>query len=230
MTGKYRKSAEGNRSRFYILLSIVFMVVMFKWGIPYFVNIVGGKGGSKANTQQTDIIPPQSPTFAALPEATNSATIIVEGYTEGGTSLSLLVGDVAVMTDKAKDDGSFSFAAPLEPGTNRIQIKATDLAGNTSSSEIKLVIYDNKPLDLTITSPKDGSEYFGKNSQVVEIKGSVSKADSSVLVNNSFAVTDKDGAFSQKVQLIKGGNTIKIVASDKSGNSSEVTLNLSYTP
>jgi uncharacterized protein YfaP (DUF2135 family) len=229
MTGSYRKAKEGNRSRFYILLSVVFVIVMLKWGIPFFVNIVAGKGAQKPS-QVSDIIPPQAPMFSALPEATNSASVVVEGYTEAGAALDLLVGDKIVTTDKAKDDGSFALQASLEAGANRVQVRATDLAGNVSTSEIKLINYDNKPLELTIISPKDGSEFFGKTSQVVEVKGTVNKPESSVLVNNSFAVTSKDGSFTQRFQLADGNNTIKIMASDKAGNTAEKTITLSYTP
>ncbi len=229
MAGRYRKTIEGNRSRFYIFLSVVFVIVMIKWGIPCFVSVVAGKGGQKQN-QQVDIIPPQTPIFSALPEATNSASVLIEGYTESGASLDLLVGDKIVMTDKAQDDGSFSMRAPLEAGSNRIQVRATDLAGNTSTSEIKLIVYDNRPLELMIASPKDGSEYFGQNNQVIDIKGVVNKPDSSILVNNSFAVTNRDGSFVQRFQLVSGSNTIKIIASDKAGNTAEKTLTLSYTP
>jgi hypothetical protein len=229
MAGSYRQKQENNRSRFYILLSIVFIVVMFKWGIPAIMNVIAGPGGVKVSTDK-DIIPPQAPDLSALPEATNSGSVSVEGYTEKGAALSLLVNDLMTANQIASDDGSFKFSATLVPGTNRIQVKAADSAGNESQSEIKLVTYDNKPLEMTVSSPKDGSQYMGKNNQTVDIQGSVNKSDSQVLINNSFVMLGKDGTFVYRIQLNAGDNPIKIIASDQSGNTLEKDLKLVYTP
>ncbi len=229
MVGRYRRSQEGNRSRFYFLLSIVFIFVVVKWGFPLFIRIIAGDGAIVKNTE-VDVIPPQSPILSALPEATNGAEIIVEGYTEGGASLELNVNDVLNKTDKAKDDGFFSLVATLQTGTNRVQIRAIDGANNASLSEIKLVNLDKEPLVLTVSSPKDGTEYIGKNSQAVEIIGKVNKPNTQVLANNSFVDVARDGSFTHKLQLSNGDNTIKIVASDKAGNKDELDLKLIYSP
>ena len=229
MAGRYRTSKEKNRSRFYILLSIVFVVVMIKWGVPFFVNFIAGKGAVR-QSQDKDIIPPQTPVLSALPEATNSSYLTVEGYTEAGASLDLLINDSISLTAKATEDGSFSIAGTLSSGSNRAYVRATDEAGNASTSEVKLVTFDDKPIELTIISPKDGSEYFGKNSQVVDISGEVSKPDSQVIVNNSFVVVEKDGKFVHRYQLSGGNNEIKILASDRAGNTAEKTIKILYTP
>lgn len=229
MVGRYRRSQEGNRSRFYFLLSIVFIFVVVKWGFPLFIRIIAGDGAIVKNTE-VDVIPPQSPILSALPEATNGGEIIVEGYTEGGANLELNVNDVLNKTDKAKDDGFFSLVATLQTGTNRVQIRAVDSANNASLSEIKLVNLDKEPLTLTVTSPKDGTEYIGKNSQAVEINGKVNKPNTQVLANNSFVDVARDGSFTHKLQLSNGDNTIKIVASDKAGNKDELDLKLIYSP
>lgn len=229
MMGRYRRSQVGNRSRFYFLLSIVFIFVVIKWGFPLFIKIIAGDGVEVKRTEE-DIIPPQSPILSALPEATNGGEIIVEGYTEGGASLELNVNDVLNKTDKAKEDGFFSLVATLQNGSNRIQLRAIDGANNASLSEIKLVNLDKEPVVLIITSPKDGTEYIGKNSQAVEINGKVNKPNTQVLANNSFVDVSRDGTFTHKLQLSNGDNSIKIVASDKAGNKDEVELKLTYSP
>lgn len=202
---------------------------MFKWGIPFFVTIIAGKGEVRQN-QEIDVIPPQSPVLSALPEATNSSSLLVEGYTEAGAGLDLLINDSISMASKASDDGSFSMIGTLASGSNRVYLRATDKTGNASTSEVKLVIFDNKQIDLTISSPKDGSEFFGKNNQVIDIAGEVSKADSQVIINSSFVVVGKDGNFTHRFQLTDGDNEIKIVASDKAGNTAEKTIKILYTP
>lgn len=229
MAGRYRTSREKNRSRFYIFLSIIFVLVMFKWGIPFFVNIIAGKGEVKQN-QDKDVIPPQSPVLSALPEATNSSSLLVEGYTEAGASLDLLINDSVSTASEAGGDGSFSMVGTLASGSNRVYLRATDKSGNTSTSEVKMVTFDNKEIGLSIVSPRDGSEFFGKNNRVIDISGEVNKPDSQVIINSSFVVVGKNGNFTHRFQLADGDNEIKIVASDKAGNMAEKIIKILYTP
>jgi len=229
MSGRYKQTQNKNRSRFYIFLSVVFVVVMFKWGLPLFMNLIAGNGVQRVETGK-DIIPPQSPIISALPDATNSAKITIEGFTEAGANVELLLNDKTDKIIKADEKGSFTFDALLISGQNRIQLRAKDDAGNESMSEVTLINLDSKPLVLNIFSPKDGSEYFGKTNQVVDIKGEVNKSGSQVLINNSFVQLDKAGTFVHRFMLSGGENIIKIVASDNAGNSSENTLKIIYTP
>ena len=229
MAGKYRENKEKSKSRYYILLSIIFVVVLFKWGIPFFIGVVAGDGAPRQNIDK-DVIPPQTPTLSALPEATNSASLLVEGYSEASASLDFLVNDRISLTDKTKADGSFSSIVTLDADSNRVQVRATDEAGNISISEVEIVQLDRKPIEITITSPNDGTEFFGKNNQVVDIKGETNKNDSQIIINTSFVVVEKDGTFVQRIQLLNGNNEIKAVASDKAGNSTEKVITLIYTP
>lgn len=229
MAGRYRKSQEGSRSRFYLFLSVIFIFVMIKWGFPLFIKIIAGKGVVISNNVE-DVIPPQPPTLAATPEATNEATITVEGFTEQGAELELMINDTLNKTDKAKEDGSFIFIASLTKGQNRVQVRAKDSAGNASLSEVKLVLVDQEPVILTINSPKDGTEFIGKNSQTLEITGKTNKMNAQVIANNSFVDVNRDGTFTHRLQLNSGENTIKIVASDKAGNLDEQTIKVTYTP
>jgi bacillopeptidase F len=229
MPGRYRQSQNNNRSRFYILLSVVFIVVMYKWGIPLFMNVIAGNGGQRVNTEN-DIIPPQTPMISALPDATNSARIVVEGYTEAAANVELLVNDQVQKMLKADDKGYFTFDSTLISGENRVQLRAKDEKGNESLSEVSLVNYDNKPIELVVSSPKDGSEYFGKTNQVIDIKGSVDKKEVTVLVNNSFVQVDKDGSFTHRFMLSNGDNNITVKATDPAGNNSEKSFKLVYTP
>lgn len=227
--GRYRRAQTGNRSRFYILLSVALVIVMIKWGFPLFVKIIAGNGATVSRTTE-DIIPPQPPILSPLPEATNEGTINVEGFTEQGASLELTVNDTLNNSDKAKDDGSFTFSASLSTGANRVQIRATDEAGNASLSEVKIITVDKEPVTLSITSPKDGTEYIGRNSQSVEITGKTNKPNTQVIANNSFVDVNRDGTFVHRLQLASGENIIKLIASDKAGNQDEKTIKLIYTP
>lgn len=229
MAGRYRNSQEKNRSRFYILLSVILVFVLFKWGIPVFVNLVAGTGSIVQN-QDKDVIPPQAPILSALPEATNSASLLIEGYTEANASLDILINDKISLTDKAKEDGTFATIATLAMGSNRVQVRAADEAGNISISEVKIVLFDSKPIEVTIISPTDGTEFFGRNSQIVDIRGEVNKPEAQVIINSSFVLVGKDGSFTHRFQLQNGSNEIKVVASDKAGNTAEKIFTLIYTP
>lgn len=227
--GRYRRTQEKSRSRFYLFLSVALVIVMVKWGVPLFVRILAGEGVVVDKTEK-DIIPPQSPTLSSLAEATNSSTISIDGYTEGKAIIELMINDVLAKTDTAKDDGTFVLSGEISPGSNRIQIRAVDEAGNASLSEIKLITLDKEPLVLTIASPKDGTEYFGKNSQNLEIVGKTNKTYTQVVANNSFVDVNRDGTFVHKLLLNSGENIIKVLATDKAGNLDEISLRVVYTP
>lgn len=193
------------------------------------MNMVAGNGAQRVNTDN-DIIPPQAPIISALPDATNSARIVIEGYTEAAASVELLLNDQVEKINVADQTGSFVFETSLISGQNRVQIRAKDSKGNESMSQVTLVSFDNKPIELTVSTPKDGSEYFGKINQVIDIKGEVDKLGSQVLINNSFVQVDRSGAFIHRFMLSGGENMITIMASDKAGNTAEKTLRLIYTP
>lgn len=227
MPGRYRQTHNSNKSRFYILLSVIFVVVMYKWGILLFMNIIAGSGAERVSTGQ-DIIPPQTPIISALDEATNSARIKVDGYTEAGANVELILNDKTDKLGTADTNGYFSFDSLLISGQNRIQVRAKDVAGNESMSELSLVTLDTKPVELTVASPKDGSEFAGRNNQVVDIKGSVNKTEAQVLINNSFVSLDADGNFSHRFMLANGENTLTITATDVAGNKAEKTIKLFF--
>lgn len=229
MAGRYKQSQNKHRSRFYILLSVIFVIAMFKWGLPLFMNLVAGGGATRLDPSK-DIIPPQSPIISALPDATNSARIVVEGFTEPDANVELLLNDQVEKILKADMSGSFLFETLLKSGQNRVQLRAKDEANNESLSEVYLVTMDSKPIELIVSTPKDGSEYFGRTNQVIDIKGEVDKSGSQVTVNNSFVMVDKDGAFLHRFMLSGGENIINIVATDKAGNTTEKSMRLIFTP
>jgi hypothetical protein len=229
MNGKYRGSKVKSRSGFYIVLSIVFLVVLFKWGLPLFFNVISGPANKQSATAFKDNVPPQVPMISALPEATNAAKIRIEGFTEKEVDTDLLINDNVVDTEKTDANGAIILNGTLEAGSNRIIVRATDSSSNTSQSPVILINFDSKPVDLTVTSPKDGSEYFGGTNQTVDIKGTVSKPTATVIVNGSYAMVDKDGNFTQRIMLANGDNNIKIKATDTAGNTAESSLKLVFS-
>lgn len=193
------------------------------------MDLLAGSGAQRVTTGE-DIIPPQSPVISALPEATNSSRISIEGYTEAGANVELLLNDEVNKITKADTNGYFLFDSPLISGQNRVQLRAKDEAGNESMSEVSLVTFDSKPVDITISSPRDGSEFFGKNNQVVDIKGEVDKDDTQVTINSSFVMVNRDGTFVHRFMMSNGENEVKVTAVDPAGNTTEKSFKLFFTP
>lgn len=210
------------------MISIVLIGVFVKWGIPLFLDVLSGPTGKKVKITE-DALPPIIPQLSAVPEATFSASINVEGFTDADVEVTAVVNDQngdTVITDK---DGAFSLTAKLADGENRIQVKAKNKDQKESFSVIKIVSRDDKPINITLESPKDGSEFSGKTNQVVEFRGKLDKAEADLTINNAFARVMSDGTFSLMFRLSEGDNEINIVATDKAGNRSEKSLRLSFS-
>jgi len=202
---------------------------MILWGIPVMIDLLAKGGGSKGTlTQSQDIIAPQKPVFSALPEATNSAQIVVGGYTEADASVELFLNEIKEDVKKADFEGKFRFEPKLIEGENEVYVIARDEAGNENRSDIYQLIFDNNSLEMTIESPNDEQEFFGINGQTATITGNLNKADSKLSVNGLFVGLDEDGKFVTKVKLTEGENLVKFKASDKAGNTTEKEIKLFY--
>ncbi len=198
------------------------------WGVPALIDIAAKGGGKEIQNQNKDTIAPQKPSLSAIPEATNSAQIVVEGYTEAEVEAQLFLNQIPDEVVKTDSEGKFHFKLSLIKGENEVYVKAKDLAGNESESEKYQIIFDNKPLEILIESPNEGQEFFGIGGQKVSIKGKVNKHKVRLDINNLFVGVDKDGKFEAKVKLVEGENVVKLKARDKAGNVAEKELKLFY--
>jgi bacillopeptidase F len=227
--GGYRKRRKKSLSRVYLLLLLIFSFVVFKWGFSFLIEVIGKTGGNSTQTTElNDTVAPQTPVISALPEATNSAQIKIEGYTEADAEVEYLVNSRKVISEQTDESGFYKAVLDLEDGENLIQVTARDQAGNESSSEPVKVVYDFKTPEIKIVSPTDGQEFFGVQKQNISVYGEVSEADANLKINNTFVRLDNNGLFDQQVRLNEGENEIKLVATDMAGNLSEVVLKVSY--
>jgi bacillopeptidase F len=204
---------------------------MFKWGLPWFINILAGPSVPKATSvnPSEDVVPPQVPVLSPLIEATNSAVIKIEGYTEGRVEVGVILNDAQVTSTNSDDKGMFKAEFKLIEGSNKIQVKAVDSAGNSSQSVVKTVNFDKKGVEITVDSPKDGSEIFGQSKQDVTFSGKVSKPDASVTINGNYVRLDSNGNFSSIARLSQGDNNVSIKATDQAGNTVEKTVKIKLT-
>lgn len=225
----YRSRAEKKKSRLYLILALLISLLLLKWGVPLAVEIITRTGHySSGEDSNNDILPPQPPVLAALPEATNSGKLKIEGYTEAGAELSVWLNDGLETTDEADDEGNFIIWIDLEEGDNEIAIKAKDEAGNESYSSSETVVWDKEPLEMEVDNPQDGTEYFGQQSQTIEVSGLVNKAEARVTINGLYTSVDSEGKFSHSLRLNEGENKIEVKAIDPAGNEGVINLTVQY--
>ena len=224
----YKSRAKQQRSRYYVILSLLLTLALLKWGFPLIVEIIGRTGGSSSSTTTEDFLPPQPPVLAALPEATNSGRLKIEGYTEAEAELTIWLNEELEATDDADDEGNFIVWIELDEGKNEISVKAKDEAGNESFSATKKVEWDKEPLEMSVDNPQDGSEYFGQQNQTIEVNGLVNKPTAKVTINGLYTNINSEGVFSHALRLSEGDNIIEVVATDPAGNTSTVSLNVRY--
>ncbi len=232
MVGRFStRKRRGGSGVVWGVLAVGLVVMMFKWGLPWFINILAGPSGQNAASvnQSGDIVPPQSPVLSPLVEATNSATIKIEGYTEGNVEVGVFLNDAQVASTNSDDKGVFKAEFKLIEGSNKIQVKAVDSAGNTGQSVVKTVNFDKNGVDITIDSPKDGSEFFGQSNQNVTFSGKVSEPDATVNINGNYVRLDASGNFSSIVHLNQGDNSVSVEATDKAGNTIEKMVKVKLT-
>ena len=125
--------------------------MFLKWGVPLFLEIISGPSGKKVKITE-EAIPPIIPQLSALPEATFSASISVEGFTDAGVEVTAVINDQDGDTRITDKDGAFSLTAKLADGENKIQVKAKNGDQKESVSVIKIVSRDDKPINIPLES------------------------------------------------------------------------------
>ncbi|MFC2057088.1 beta strand repeat-containing protein [Chloroflexota bacterium] len=105
-------------------------------------------------------------------------------------------------------NGDFSENVTLQDGTNSIQVRATDVAGNKGRSGSKSVKVNPVKPTITITSPVEG---LVTPTAAVTLQGSVTGANSAIVrLNGTTVGTVGSGAFSTSVTLTAGKNSIVV--------------------
>lgn len=220
------------RAFLYSLLTITACLLFIFFGIPSvakFASFLTEIRTSNVLLEKNDTTPPIIPTLDLLPESTNEKEVEVSGSTEPGAIVILFINnkEEEFLTNK---EGKFFTKITLRNGTNTISALAKDSAGNESQkSDTIKVIFDNEPPSLEITSPEDGSEYYGSKQRQVVIEGA-SEAGVSVNINERIVVVESDGKFTFLTTLSEGENKFSVKAEDKAKNLNEKSFTLYFTP
>jgi hypothetical protein len=216
----------------FAVLTVAAIVLLIFVGLPLFgrlsVFISDIRGGSKAITKN-DTTPPAPPKFNYFPAFTNQQTASVSGTSEPGATVNLTFNgsNQQVIVDKG---GNFSFNLQLVDGVNTFSAVAVDPSGNTSQkSKDYTLTFDNKPPNLTVTSPPDGTSFFGSNQRQVTIQGTTD-VNNQVVINDRIISVDDTGSFQYTTTLNDGGNLFAVKATDQAGNTTEKDITLNFNP
>jgi hypothetical protein len=216
----------------FVFLTIAAIVLLFFFGIPAlgkFSAFVSDLGKSNKAITTNDHTPPAPPRFDYINNFTNQQTINLTGVTEAGATIRLTFNGNAQDTIADKD-GKFLFSLQLDNGTNSYSAVAVDTAGNISQkTQDYSITFDNKPPDLNIDSPGDGSQFFGSNQRQETIKGTTD-SDAKVTINDRIVAVDDSGKFQYTLTLSEGENKFAVKATDQAGNVTEKDLTLTFTP
>jgi len=211
-----------------VLTIFVFISVLI-FGLPLLIkfSVFLGESKSKKDTQKENIVPPLAPRFTVPFEATNSATLNINGFAEPKTTVELFKNDVSLNKIEVSDSGDFSFEnVSLDDGGNDFSAIATK-GDNTSSDKSKIltISYDKTNPELTLTNPNETS--LTVDSADFDVVGKT-EAGVSVSINGRIAAVDDSGNFKLKIQLNSGNNDIEIIVTDAAGNKTTKKITIKY--
>lgn len=222
---KYRSQIIG-----YLFLLLIIIVFISTIGIKLLINTSlfiikltqGNKTGQGNNSAETDLILP--PQIFNLPDATNSAEIMINGRAETGKNLSVYVNE-AKQSELTPDEDTFQTSIQLAQGANTVYLITEGSKTNEKKvSKTYTVFYKEKKPVLEITSPRD-QEKTSKNE--IQIIG-MTDQDVVIHINNLPVIINADGQFTFSFKLKEGENHILVEAIDRAGNTESQALTVFY--
>ena len=174
---------------------------------------------------------------------TNDSTPTIGGTGEPGNTITITTPTGESITTTVKPDGTWT-ATPTQPlpdGNNTISVKATDPAGNSSTSSVPVTVDTTPPAVTAKLDPSSDSGTKGDgitNDNTPTISGTGSAGDTITITTptgESITTTVKpDGTWTATPTqpLPDGNNTISVKATDPAGNSStsSVPVTVDTTP
>lgn len=209
---------------------IIVLFAVFKFGIPLLASfsllISGQSAISELKKEEFSFI--NSPLLNSIPEATNSAVIIISGKSAKDTEIELFINESLVDKTSADSEGEFEFEQTLSEGNNKISVRAREDGKISDFSQSFDVLFDAKIPELSIDSPSDGQS-FSKDQNRAQVTGKT-ETNSTITVNGFRAIVNGSGNFSYNFPLQNGENKIKVIAYDLAGNQTEKEIKVTYSP
>lgn len=222
---------DSKKNLFLSLLGIIIIIfAVFKFGIPLLASFSLMVSGQNSNTEQKKDVFSfiNSPILSTLPEATNSAEIVISGKSKKDTQVELFINDELVDKTSADSKGVFDFKTALSEGNNKIAVRTREDDKTSDLSQSFDVILDTTSPQLSIDSPQDGQS-FSKDQNKAQVTGKT-ETDVTVTVNGFRAIVSFNGNFSYNLPLQNGENIIKVIAYDLAGNKTEKEIKVNYSP
>ena len=172
-----------------------------------------------AVTIPTPVIPtatiPPSQLFLTVSAPRDGASVPGDGVVVYGLTLpgaELKVNGIASTVDK---NGGFSAEAPLSPGINNIEVRASDGLGNEEIATFRVIslALPDQPFLLFVTEPESQTVV---NNSLLRLSGRTGP-DAIASVNGVSVNVDLFGSFSTVVTLEPGPNIIDVVATNNDG-------------
>lgn len=207
-------------------------LAIFRYGIPLMIKMavyISEKNPAAVDSSPSSLTILSAPVFNALPDATNSAKLLISGYGPPKLNLTVYVNNRPIKDTLISETGEFESLIGLDLGENSISAVAVGDGGHQSPpSKVWTVIRDNQPPTITISSPENNTAFHGSQNNRPAITGATDA--SRLLINEKPAVISADGKFSFPTELSEGENHFIITAGDQAGNETTETLVLFWQP
>jgi len=216
-------------SVFYFVLTISLLVLIFKFGITGAVVISSflQKKNPVVNTPDLYETIIQSPELFPVPEATNSSSLAISGYSLPNQKVDIYLNDLNIKSFDVDSEGKFAGFVSLSLGSSKIYaITVNSKNIQSSPSKSWTVFYNNSPPYLEILEPANNTIIEGKQNTVT-IKGKISPP-SRAFVNDHQMIIENEGIFNYTATLQTGENKFKIVCLDPAENKTELEWLINY--
>jgi len=209
-------------------LAVLIMVILFGFrilvGFSLIIDKIQQNPKDKPPTQDQSMLLP--PALDWIPEATNSAEIIISGSAYKDSDIYVYINDAEADKIKTDSEGKFSALITIKNGENIIVAKQkTDNNFSGYSNELKVSMIKKEP-ELEIINPENDSLKTGDD-PVVDVAG-ITDSQNRVTVNGRLAVVKTDGTFNYSYKLTEGENIIVVEAIDMAGNVKNEEIKIRY--
>lgn len=212
---------------------IIVLILLIQLG-PMALNAVGGvissfQSGSKEQTNEEEATL-EAPFIESIPDATNSAEIIISGSSPyGDAEIELYVNDSEHDSIPLDKDQTFTFSSVvLKEGDNYIKARVKKGENTSFFTREYLVTYSKGDPKLEVGNPSENQE-FTKGDQTINVTGKTDP-ENSITVNGFRAIVDGDGNFSYYLRLNDGDNQVKIEATSPGGKTTSKEMKVVYKP
>lgn len=227
-----RNRKAGKQGITYLIMAVVLIVVTIGWGLPAVARLTGYFTETENNPLTQTELRPTPPIFSDIPEATNSAKVVVGGFAQPGLDVILYLNGAELERKLVSESGTFLFDhVSLSEGENTVYAyTATPYALQSEQSRSYTIVIDTTKPNVQLDSPHEGDVMRGQTQRIVNFTGSVDELSAKVYIGERMVIVQSDGKFSLPYQLIEGDQEIPIKAVDRAGNENVTMIKLRWEP